>query len=139
MRRLEFFKCGICNCYWNKNLINITGYRPKNVFSKDKQRIFAKFICEKCSEKLYDLYLSDLRKRFVEEWKYKRLNKAVDKLTKKIKLYADKRETYRIKKKIKMEADKIKSNRQYLRDSLNRKIKNLSRQFRRVRRRLKSV
>lgn len=80
MRRLEFYKCSVCNCYWNKNLLDITGYRPTHVFSKDKKEKFVKFICEKCADKLYSLYYKDLRNKFAEEWKLKRLNKRVDKV-----------------------------------------------------------
>ncbi|MGB8225379.1 MAG: hypothetical protein WCE45_00735, partial [Sedimentisphaerales bacterium] len=56
MRRLEFFKCCICHCYWNKNLISNWGYKPTHVFAKNKKSKFDMFICEKCAKKLYNLH-----------------------------------------------------------------------------------
>ena len=81
MRRLEYYKCGVCNCYWNKNLINITGYRPMHAFSEDENTKFVKFICEKCSSKLYDLHHKNLKEKFAEEWKFTKLKKKVDSVT----------------------------------------------------------
>lgn len=140
MRRLEFFKCDICNCYWNKNLSDITtGYRPIHYFSKDKQQKFVKFICNKCSKKLSDLHLGDLRERFVEEWKFKRFSKGLEKLSLKAKLLADKKEISRLKKKIKKQDEYIKNNRRNLIDSSNKKIRKLSDQLRRLKKSLKAI
>ena len=139
MRRLEFFKCGVCNCYWNKNLISITGYRPTHVFSKDIRSKFVKFICEKCSNKLFELHSKDFRNKFVEEWKFRRINKRTDRIVLRIKKLAEKRDILRVKNRFSKEDDKIKNAKRGIRESINRKFKKLNKEIRKVRRHLKSI
>jgi hypothetical protein len=139
MRRLEFFKCCICNCYWNKNLLNITGYRPSHVFSKNKEYKFVKFICEKCAEKLYDLHFKDMKKKFAEEWKMKKIKNQVDKVGAKAKKLAEKWEIIKIKSRLSKQEDNIKQTKKYLRETYNKSMNRLIRQFRRIRKGLKSV
>jgi len=139
MRRLEFYKCSVCNCYWNKNLINITGYRPTHVFSKKTRSKFVKFICEKCANKLYDLHSKDLRKKFVEEWKFKRLNKGVEKFNSRTKKFVEKREVLRIKSRSSKQTDKVKNTARRLRESFSRKFGKLNKQLRKLRKALKAA
>jgi hypothetical protein len=137
MRRLEFFKCSICGCYWNKNLKKITGYRPRHDFSEKTKLKFEKFICEKCSDKLYDLQSKDLRHKFTEEWKFKKLNKRVDRANLRIKKSADKKDILRIKNNFYKQDDKIKTAKRDIRESFNKKIKKLNDELRELKRRLK--
>lgn len=139
MRRLEFFKCSICNCYWNKNLINIMGYRPTHIFSKNKKIKFVKFICATCAKNLYRLQSKDLREKFVEEWKYRPLNRKLDKISLKTKKFAEKKDTLRIREKLSKQDNKIKTTKRNIRESFNKKIKKLDRQLRKVRKSLKSI
>ena len=135
MRRLEFFKCSVCNCYWNKNLISITGYRPIHVFSKNMRSKFVKFICEKCSNKLFDLHSKDFANKFVEEWKFKRINKRMDKIALTTKKLAEKRDILRVKNRLSKEDDKIKGAKR----SFGKKFKKLNKEIRKVKRHLKSI
>ena len=140
MRRLEFYKCSVCSCYWNKNLTKIKGYRPTHIFSKYTKSKFVKFICKKCSDKLYDLNIRALRNKFLEEWKFKRVNNKVEKIESRTKNSAkEERDILRIKKRLLKQDDKIKKTRRQLRELLNKKIKKLTKQFGRVRSGLKSI
>jgi len=142
MRRLEFFKCSICNCYWNKNLknlIKIMGYRPTHIFSKNKKTKFIKFICETCAKNLYRLHSKDLREKFVEEWKYRPLKKKLDKFNLKMKKFAEKKDASRIKEKLSKQDNKLKMTKRNIRESFNKKIRKLDKQFRKIRNRLKSI
>lgn len=72
MDRLGYFKCAICDCYWNRAFVPI-GYRAKNYFSKKEQSKFYKFICDDCAQKLFKMVSPEIKKRHLEEWKTKRL------------------------------------------------------------------
>lgn len=139
MRRLEFYQCSVCNCYWNKNLINITGCRPTHVFSQTKKNKFVKFLCEKCSGKLYELHIQDLRNKFVEEWRFKRISRRTEKTNLRIKKTAEKKEIFRIKNSLSNKDNKIKKINRRLRESFNKKYNNLYKKYVELRRRLKSV
>jgi len=52
MDRLGYFKCAICDCYWNREFTP-TGYSPINYFSKKSQVKFYKFICKTCLQKMF--------------------------------------------------------------------------------------
>jgi ribosomal protein S8 len=120
-------------------LINITGYRPTHVFSKNKKAKFVKFICETCAKKLYSLHSQELREKFIEEWKYRPLNRKLDKISLKMKKFAEKKDTLRIKEKISKQDDKIKTAKRHIRESFNKRIKKLDKQLRKVKRNLKSI
>lgn len=129
MRRLEFFKCSVCGCYWNENLVNITRYSPTHVFSKKIKSKFFMFICEKCSAKLYDFHFTSLKTEFVEEWKFKRSNKKIEKINLKTKKFAEKEEVLKIKDKLSRQDEKIESTKGRLRKLFNKKLKKLNKQF----------
>lgn len=139
MRRLEFFHCCVCNCYWNKNLVDIMGYRPTHVFSQKRRMKFVKFICQICSDKLYNLHSKSLRARFAEEWKFKRLSRKIETLASKTHRFVEKREALNIKKKLAKQADRTERTRRILRESLNKKFGKLNTQVKKVRRRLRTV
>ncbi len=139
MRRLEFFKCSVCNCYWNKNLINIDGYRPTHVFSGDKKIKFIKFVCEKCSDKLYDLHFRDLTKRFAEEWKFKRLGKKLESLKSKSGKLAVKGDVLKIKSGMAKQGERIKRVKADIRASFNKKLKQINEKLGRVRKSLRAI
>ncbi len=76
MDRLGYFKCTICDCYWNRSHTKYANYYPRNYFfSKKSQKNFSKFICEVCKDKLYKMFSPRLRKTYVEEYKIERLRK----------------------------------------------------------------
>ncbi|MDP2649344.1 MAG: hypothetical protein Q8P10_00715, partial [bacterium] len=49
MGRLNYFKCTICDCYWNGEFAPI-GYRAQNYFSRKVSNKFYKFICSTCKQ-----------------------------------------------------------------------------------------
>lgn len=139
MRKLEFFKCTICNCYWNKNLLKFTGYRPLHTFSSGKTTKFVKFICEKCASKIYELLSKDLKEKFLEEWKFKRIAKRLEKILFKTKNFVGKQEFLKIINRIAKIEQQIKSAKRRLRDSFNKKIEKLKKQIRKIKKSLKAV
>jgi hypothetical protein len=138
MQRLGFVKCSVCNCYWNKNLISITSYRPTHVFSQTHKQKFVKFICTTCAKNLYRLHLKDLRRKFVEEWKYRPLNKKLGKFSLKMKKFAEKKDSLRIKEKLSKQDNELKMAKRSIR-SLYKKTKKLDKRFRKTRKSLKSI
>ncbi|MCX5867061.1 MAG: hypothetical protein NT009_06185 [Proteobacteria bacterium] len=140
MRRLDFFKCTVCNCYWNKNLITIDGYRSTHVFSNNiKPLRFNKFICDKCSSKLFKLHSKDLSNKFAEEWKVKRINKKTEKIDLRTKKLAEKKDISKINDRLSKEDEKIKNMRRYFKELFNKRLKSLNKQLNKVRRGLKSI
>lgn len=139
MRRLEFYKCSICRCYWNKNLVDSSGYRPMHVFSKRRKQKFVSFICKKCSDKLYQLHSRGLRNRFAEEWKFKRLNKKLSRVGSLKVDCASKNDLARINKKVLKMGERMNSIRGEARRTMSRKLKGVNRKIKKVIRRLRSV
>ncbi|MGD0038496.1 MAG: hypothetical protein ABSC53_14515 [Bacteroidota bacterium] len=162
MRRLEYFKCGICNCYWNKNLIDVFGYRPIHLFSKRNQTKFVKFICEKCSEKLLSMMNRELKDNYAEDWKLARTDRRLERLTDKNKLLSKKtdleraekrhsrivakvkefpikRDLLRLEKKIEKQSDNLKKTKRQLREAINKKTQKSTSQLRRIKNSLRSI
>jgi len=139
MSRLEFFKCSVCNCYWNKNLINITRYRPRHVFSQKQSIEFVGFICEKCASKLYGLHATELRNKFAEEWKFKKLNRRLEILKSKIKKLAGKQDILRVNRRVAKQREKVKKMNTDIRKSSNRKLKQVNKKLDKMRKRLRSA
>lgn len=103
MDRLGYYKCAICDCYWNRRMVPI-GYRPKHYFSSKKSFRFYKFICSICAQKIFKSLSQEFKKRYVEERKTKRLIKkqeAIEKQLKNIKRYLREKISQRHKKAIK--------------------------------------
>jgi len=139
MKRLEFLKCSICNCYWNSNLINITSYRPMHVFSATNKTKFVRFICENCSDKLYELHSRALRSKFAEEWKFKRLSKKIEKVGLRRRELASKKDLLRVSRKTLKVQEKFQKAKKDIRTSVNKKFKGLKKKIEKVRKRLKSI
>lgn len=136
MDRLGYFKCAVCDCYWNREFVSM-GYRPKNYFSKKSSVKFYKFICDTCAQKIFKMLSPDLRRKYLEEWKIKRLIKGqIQELKKR---YAEEWKVKRLTRKQEMEWKKLKSIEKYFRERLRERYKKLSEEIRRIKRKLKSI
>jgi hypothetical protein len=139
MRRLEFYKCSICRCYWNKNLVNSSGYGSMHVFSKWEKPKFVSFICERCSDKMYQLHSKELRNRFAEEWKFKRLNKKLSRLGSFRGDCANKNDIARVNNRVLKVREKIRNIRIEARRTIDRKMKGINKKVKKVIKRLRSI
>lgn len=139
MRKLEFFKCTICGCYCNKNLLKFTGYRPLHTFSDKKTIKFVKFICERCATKIYDLHSKNLKEKFLEEWKFRRISKKLEKFFIKTKNFVSKQDLSKNTNKINKIEEQIKDIKKRLRDSFNKKLEKIKKQLRKIKKSLKSI
>lgn len=137
MARLWYFKCTICGGYWNGKFVPI-GYRPRNYFSKKSQVKFFKFICSTCSQKMFKILSPELRTRYVEEWKMRRLLKkqeAIEERLKKFYLTADRR----LRRKGNKFERQLKNIKRYLRERISQRHKKAIKEIRSIKRKLKSI
>lgn len=137
MARLWYFKCAICNGYWNGKFVPI-GYRPLNYFSKKSHVKFFKFICSACSQKIFKMLSPELRKRYAEEWKTKRLirkQEAMEKRLKRFYLIVDRR---LCRKSNKLEKQ-LKNIKRYLRERISQRHKKAIKEIRSIKNKLKSI
>lgn len=88
---------------------------------------------------MYELHIQDLRNKFVEEWRFKRISRRTEKTNLRIKKTAEKKEIFRIKNSLSNKDNKIKKINRRLRESFNKKYNNLYKKYVELRRRLKSV
>jgi len=137
MDRLGYYKCAICECYWNREFAP-TGYRPKNYFSQKSQIRFYKFICKTCLQKIFKMLSPELRKRYAEEWKIKRLirkQEALEKRLQRFNLTADRR----LRRKGHKIESQIKNIKKYLRGRISQRHKKAIQEIRSIKRKLKSI
>jgi len=137
MDRLGYFKCAICDCYWNREFTPM-GYRPINYFSKKSRIKFYKFICKNCLQKIFKMLSPELRKRYAEEWKMRRLirkQEAMEERLKKFYLIADKR----LKRKSHKIESQIKNIKKYLRERISQRHKKAIKEIRSIKRKLKAI
>lgn len=158
MDRLGYIKCTICNCYWNKKFIS-SSYRPKHYFSEKSSMKFYGFICDICAQRLFKMVspeirrkyleewktkrlirgqIQDLKKRYAEEWKIKRLarrQKAMEERLKRFYLLADKR----LRRKGKKLERQLKNIKRDLRERISQRYKKTSNEIRDLKRKLKAI
>ena len=137
MDRLGYFKCAICDCYWNRRAVP-TGYRPKHYFSSKKSVRFYKFICGVCAQKIFKSLSPEFKMRYTEEWKIKRIIKrqeAIERRLKKFSLRADRG----LKRKGNKLERQIKNIKKYLRERISQRHKKTIKEIRGLKRKLKSI
>lgn len=158
MDRLGYFKCAICDCYWNKEFVSI-GYRPKNYFSRKFSVKFYKFICNICAQKLFRMVSPELKRKYIEEWKAKRLikeqikelknryteewkikrlirkQKALEERLKRFYLITDRR----LRRKGNKLEKQLKNIKRYLRERISQRHKKAIKEIRSIKRKLKSI
>lgn len=83
MRRLDFYRCAICGCYWNRRFAG-HGYRSMHYFSERGTVRFYKYICHRCIGKILTSLTRPLRNTFAEDWKTRRLENKIKKINKNI-------------------------------------------------------
>lgn len=115
MRALEFYRCAICGCYWNRQFVRI-GYRSLHYFSEKDIIRFYKFICDKCTEKILMSLTRPLKNIFAEDWKTRRLENKINRINKNI--------------------DKLRG---YQERRLKRRYGKLAREIKKIKRRLRSI
>jgi hypothetical protein len=158
MDKLGYLKCTICNCYWNKEFV-FSSYRPGHYFSKKFSIKFYNFICDSCARKIFKLLSPDLRKKFLEEWKIKRLVKnqiqdfkkkyaeewkmrrlirkqeAMEERLKRFYLIIDRR----LRKKGNKLERQLKNIKRYLRERISQRHKKAIKEIRSIKRKLKAI
>jgi len=83
MRALDFYRCAICGCYWNRQFAGI-GYRSVHYFSEGDTIRFYKYICDRCIGKILISLTRPLKNIFTEDWKTRRLENKIKKINRNI-------------------------------------------------------
>lgn len=135
MERLQYFKCAICECFWNREFTP-TGYRPQNYFSKKSSTKLSKFICDTCARQLFKMLSPRLKKKYAEE---------TVRLIKKQKKIEDRIQRFYsiVDKKLRRKSDKLerqlKNTKKYLRERISQRHKRAMKKIRAIRNKFKSI
>lgn len=137
MERLQYFKCAICECFWNREFTPI-GYRPKNYFSRKFSTKLYKFICNTCAKQLFRMLSPSLKEKYTEGRKTRRLIEKQKKIEGRIQRFYSKVDKKLDRKSNKLERQ-FRNIKKSLRERISQRHKKAMKEIRAVRKKLKSI